>query len=94
MSAFSEMVKRTDVRRFLAVDPDEVDRMIEQDDLPVVKVPGRLKPAIRIFLPDFHAWLLTWTRTGAAIRDYKVFRKAFFAAAAVGGKIEKGGDDL
>jgi hypothetical protein len=80
MSTASEMVKRTDVRRFLAVDPEEVDRMIEEDRLPIVKVPGARKPAIRIFLPDFHAWLCGWAKEGAAIKDYQVFRRAFFAA--------------
>ena len=76
----TELVKRTAVGNFLGVDLAEVQRLIEMDDLPHVKVPGAKQPAVRIFLPDLHAWLAGQSRMSPKLADFSEFRRAFFAA--------------
>ncbi len=66
------MQSREAVGRFLGCEGTEVDRMIEMDELPFVKIPGECRPRIRIFLPDFHAWLAKRTG-GSALKDYETF---------------------
>jgi len=76
-----ELVKRADVRRFLQVDDDEVQRMIDQDNLPYIRKPGATKPGVRIFLPDFHEWLVGYAQGASRrIADYPEFLRAFWAA--------------
>jgi hypothetical protein len=77
----SEMVKREAVARFMGTDSREIDRMIEEDDLPHQRFPGKGKPSIRIFLPDFHAWTLRYSRGEiSAVADYPTFKASFMAA--------------
>lgn len=72
----SELVRKADVARFLAVDAAEVDALTESG-LPFVKVPGPKRPGKRIFLPDLHAWLAKRTSSGSALMSYERFRRAF-----------------
>lgn len=79
--ARSEMVKRAAVARFLEKDMEEIDRLMEEDGLPHQRLPGANKPSIRIFLPDFHTWMLRHTRGEVLeITDYTKFKAAFLAA--------------
>jgi hypothetical protein len=66
------MQSREAVGRFLGCEGTEVDRMIEMDALPVVRIPGEKRPRLRIFLPDFHEWLAKRTQ-GGRLRDYETF---------------------
>lgn len=76
----SEMVKRAAIIRFLEKDADEVDRMIREDGLPVVEIPGPNKPGVRIFLPDFHEWLKAYAKgSSGKVKDYAEFLRAFHA---------------
>jgi hypothetical protein len=80
----SEMVKRAAVARFLEREICDVDRMIEEDGLPHQRFPGKERPSIRIFLPDFHAWTLRHSRGEIeAVADYPTFKAAFMAAQPV-----------
>lgn len=83
----SGLAKRAEVARFLGVDPAEVGRLIEQDALPAVRLPGPARPGVRIFLPDLHGWLQGRGGGGQceALRDYAVFRREF-ERAQVGGR--------
>ena len=76
----SEVVRRADVGRFLRVDPEDVQRMVDLDNLPHTKVPGEKRPMIRIFLPDFHAWLAARSRLSPKLANYDEFKRAFFEA--------------
>ena len=76
----TEMVRRAAVAGFLGMEPEEIARMIAEDDLPVVKLPGRQRSAIRIFLPDLHVWLMIGGRLCRRLASYEEFRRAFFAA--------------
>ena len=84
------MAKRSEVARFLGVDPAEVSRLIEQDHLPVVRIPGPARPGCRIYLPDLHAWLLGLRKDGPceALKDYARFRREFDAARC-GGEVKR-----
>ena len=74
------MVKRAEIARFLGVESAEVDRMIELDDLPAIRVPGQTRPSVRIYLVDFHRWLLRGADPASEIRDYPGFVASFQAA--------------
>jgi len=76
----TDMVRCSDVGRFLGKDSDEVKRMTEEDDLPATKIPGKNKETLRIFLPDFHVWLIRTAPEGSKLRDYGHFLRAFRAA--------------
>lgn len=43
--------------RYLGKDAGEIDRMMEEDGLPFVQLPGPTKPVPRFRLRDVHAWL-------------------------------------
>jgi hypothetical protein len=48
-----------EVARYLAVEPGDVKRMIRLDSLPETRIPKQTRTVARIYLPDFHAWLLS-----------------------------------
>ena len=74
----SEFVKRSAVAEVLGLDHAEVDRLIEEDGLPAIKLPGLKYTKIRIHLPDLHRWLLIGCRnSNPRLRDYEAFRAAF-----------------
>lgn len=82
----SDLVTRAEVGRFLRVPQGAVDRMIEVDVLPVVEVPGPTKMEKRIYLPDFHAWLLRGVPMESGLRRYEEFLRSFRAAQPRGRK--------
>jgi hypothetical protein len=79
-SSRSELVKRIDVARFMRISLEEVTRMIDQDDLPHVRVPGPQRVGYRIFLPDLHAWLCLCSQFSPRLANYSEFLRAFWAA--------------
>jgi hypothetical protein len=73
-----------EVARFLEVEPDDVDRMIRMDDLPASKIPKARRNVTRIYLPDFHAWLLNRSSGDVLkLRDYTDFIARFDEVARV-----------
>jgi hypothetical protein len=74
------MVTRAEVGRFLGQDDAEVQLAIDMEKLPHTTVPGRTRPGIRIFLPDFHDWLKKRSRVSPRLENYEEFRRAFQAA--------------
>ena len=58
----SGLRKRSEIARYLGKPPEEVDRMMKEDGLPYLRLPGKEKPAPRFRLRDFHRWLLKWNR--------------------------------
>ena len=51
-----------EVARYLAIDPDDVQRMIRVAKLPAIKIPKAKRAVLRIPLRDFHSWLLKRTQ--------------------------------
>lgn len=47
------------IARYLGTRPQEVSRMIKEDALPVVKLPGEKQPVKKITLHGLHGWLAT-----------------------------------
>jgi hypothetical protein len=76
----SRMVKRAEVARFLGKDAAEIDRMIEQDGMPHMQLPGPTKPSVRFFLPDLHGWLAKFNRGCAGFSRLEEFERAFCEA--------------
>jgi hypothetical protein len=46
-----------EIARYFGSRPQEVARMIKDDGLPVVKLPGEKKPVRKITLHGLHAWM-------------------------------------
>ncbi len=68
--------KRSELARFLAVPPEEIDRMIDEDGLPCLRLPGKNKPAIRFRLRDVWKWLQKWNK-GCDLKSYADFEREF-----------------
>ena len=75
--ARGRMVKRAEVARFLGKDTSEIDRMIEQDGMPHLSLPGPTKPSVRFFLRDLHEWLTKFNRGCEAFLRLEDFETAF-----------------
>jgi len=72
----------SEVARYLAVDPDDVQRMIRIAKLPALKIPKETRTVHRIPLRDFHAWLLKRTKNPAPqLASYDTFLADFDATA-------------
>lgn len=84
--ARGRMVKRAEVARFLGKDAVEIDRMIAQDGMPHMSLPGPTKPSVRFFLPDLHSWLAKFNCGGAAFARLEDFECAFRQANVRGGE--------
>lgn len=71
-----------EVARYLAVDPDDVQRMITVAKLPALKIPKKTRTVHRIPLRDFHAWLLKRTQNPTPqLATYDTFLADFDASA-------------
>lgn len=79
----SALRKRSELARFLGSAPEEIDRMIEEDGLPHLRLPGARKPAIRFQLRDVWNWLKKWNR-GCDLGSFQEFQQSFDEAQ--GGK--------
>lgn len=76
----SELVKRADLARFFGKSKEEIDRMIKEDGLPAVDLPGPKQEGKRLFLPDVHRWLQSRLPDGSALMRYEVFKQAVMAS--------------
>lgn len=77
--------KTVEVANFLGKEHREVLRLVEDDGLPAVKIPGRLRPTVRFYLPDLHAWMQKMS-SGSGLEDLEEFVRAFDAAQGGGGR--------
>jgi hypothetical protein len=73
-----ELVRVAEICRFVGQDSTEVKIWVEMDGLPAVKVPGKTKPALRVSLRDLHAFLMKRAVGETALREFTVFRAAFW----------------
>lgn len=72
----SGLRKKSEIARYLGKPPEEVERMMDEDGLPYVRLPGKEKPAPRFRLRDFHRWLQKWNR-GCELKDFSEFEREF-----------------
>jgi hypothetical protein len=75
-SAKGGLRKAAEIGRFLGKPAEEIERMMAEDGLPNVRLPGRTKPSVRFHLPDVHAWLVRYA-PGSVLADYREFARAF-----------------
>lgn len=75
----SRLRKKSEIARYLGKPPEEVQRLMDDDGLPYVRLPGTDKPAPRFRLLDFHRWLQKWNR-GCDFKDFREFEQEFNAA--------------
>lgn len=78
----SGLRKKSEIARYLGKPPAEVERMMDEDGLPYVRLPGKEKPSSRFRLRDFHGWLLKWNR-GCAWKDFAEFEREFEEAVRI-----------
>lgn len=72
----------SEVARYLALDPEDVRRLIRLDRLPALKLKRTTRTVHRIPLRDFHEWLLLRAENPVpALRDYPTFLADFDLAA-------------
>lgn len=71
-----------EVARYLAMDPDDVQRMVELDKLPALRLPRAKRTVLRIPLRDFHRWLCARAITPTpSLATYETFLADFDASA-------------
>lgn len=85
----SKLRKRSELARYLGTPPEEIDRMIEEDGLPCLRLPGARKPAIRFRLRDVHRWLQKWNK-GCDLKNYAEFVLEFEEAQPGDTAVESG----
>lgn len=73
----SKYRKRSELARFLAVPPEEIDRMMAEDGLPHRRLPGRNKPAIRFRLREVWDWLKKWAPPEVKVESFRDFEREF-----------------
>lgn len=74
-----------EVARYLAMDPDDIQRMIDLDKLPALRLPKAKRHVFRIPLRDFHVWLCGQAVTPTPhLASYETFLADFDATARGG----------
>lgn len=82
--------KTKEVARYLGKDTQEIARLVDEDGLPCVRLPGPQRPSIRFRLADVFAWLRQYQRGGAmTLEDFvREFDEAQLCGALRGQKPE------
>jgi hypothetical protein len=71
-----------EIARYLAMEPADVQRMVELDRLPALRLPREKRHVLRIPLRDFHRWLCARAVTPTpALATYETFLADFDASA-------------
>jgi len=73
-----------EIARYLAVEAKDVARMIRLDGLPATSIPKTKRTVQRVYLPDFHKWLMKRTKNAGMLADYDNFLVVFGATARTG----------
>lgn len=76
-----KLLKRSDLARYLGKPPEEIDRMMEEDNLTHLRLPGKNKPSIRFRLRDVWMWLQKWNK-GCDLKSFAEFAREFEEAQA------------
>jgi hypothetical protein len=74
-----------EVARYLMIEREDLDRMVRIHGLPVTWLSRPTRPVMRIYLPDFHEWVLERTKGASErLRNYDNFLEEFHASARKG----------
>ena len=75
VSTSENWVIPAEAARFLRLEPADIKRSIEKDQLPCTKIPKRTRNTLRIYIRDLHAWILARTENPSrALLDFETFR--------------------
>ena len=85
----SRLRKKSELVRYLGKPAEEVDRMMEEDKLPHMNLPGMQRPSPRFRLRDVHRWLMQYSK-GCDLKDFAEFEREFDAAQETGKREMKG----
>jgi hypothetical protein len=70
-----EFAMKSELARYLRVEPEDVDRAVKEDGLPCTRLLGGTKFFQRFPLRAVHAWLLDRTENAPGeMRDFESFR--------------------
>jgi hypothetical protein len=76
-----EFALKSELARFLRMEPEDIDRAVAEDKLPCLKLLGSRKFSQRFPLRGVHAWLLERTENvPERMWDYGRFREDFEGA--------------
>lgn len=73
-----EFAMKSELARYLRLDPEDIDRAVAEDKLPCTKLLGSARFSQRFPLRAVHAWLLARTEHAPEeMRDFESFRRDF-----------------
>jgi hypothetical protein len=73
-----EFALKSELARYLRMEPEDIDRAVAEDKLPCTKLLGSRKFSQRFPLRGVHAWLLERTENAPGeMRDFGRFREGF-----------------
>ena len=77
-AAAEEFALKSELARYLRMEPEDIDRAVEQDKLPCTRLLGEARFSQRFPLRGVHAWLLERTENAPGeMRDFGRFREGF-----------------
>ena len=84
-----EFALKSELARYLRMEPEDIDRAVAEDKLPCTKLLGSRKFSQRFPLRGVHAWLLERTENiPDRMWDYGRLREDFERAAKAGQKLK------
>ncbi len=72
-----------EVARYLAIEAADVKRLVKLDGMPATAIPKATRTVLRIYLPDFHAWLVRRSKNPGSLAIYPEFLAEFERTARV-----------
>lgn len=73
-----EFAMKSELARYLRLEPEDIDRAVAEDSLPCTKLLGAARFSQRFPLRAVHAWLLARTENAPPeMRDFERFRGDF-----------------
>ena len=82
---------KSELARYLRLEPEDVDRAVREDGLPCTRLLGEARFCLRFPLRGVHAWLLARTENAPeGMRDFESFRSGFARKAKMKTEKKKG----
>ena len=79
-----EFAMKSELARYLRLEPEDIDRAVAEDKLPCLKLLGEARFSQRFPLRGVHAWLLARTEHAPdEMRDFDRFREGFLMSGRV-----------
>lgn len=85
-----EFAMKSELARYLRLEPEDIDRAIREDGLPCTKLLGEARFSQRFPLRGVHEWILERTENApVGMGDFEKFRSVFLKAKNSKSKIQK-----